>query len=95
MYQVQILGSNIFWLEASFDFNMCRDPTVGPAPISYFVWQKGYFHPFPLIEVTLSPLILISTVGILQWDLDWGSTVGILQWGSRLGIYSGDFTVGI
>ena len=25
----------------------CRDPS--PAPFTYFVWQKGYFHPFPLI----------------------------------------------
>ena len=24
-----------------------RDPTVGPAPFSYFVLQKGYFLPIP------------------------------------------------
>ena len=30
-----------------------------PAPFPYFVWQKGYFHPFPLTMGILFPLILI------------------------------------
>ena len=31
----------------------CRDPC--PIPFSYFVQQKGYFHPFPLIVGTFVP----------------------------------------
>ena len=27
---------------------ICCDPIVGPALFTYIVWQKGYFHPFPL-----------------------------------------------
>ena len=26
----------------------CRDHCHCPAPFTYSVWQKGYFHPFPL-----------------------------------------------
>ena len=35
----------------------CRDHC--PAPLSYFVWQKGYYNPFPLTVGILSPLIFI------------------------------------
>ena len=31
----------------------CRDPC--PTPFPYFDWQKGYFHPFPLIVGTFVP----------------------------------------
>ena len=35
----------------------CRD--YCPLLFSYFVWQKGYFHPFPHTVGILSPLIFI------------------------------------
>ena len=56
-------------LQIIFQFNMLqnlgRDNGDGqrplsdhcPAPFSYSVWQKGYFHPYPLTLGVLSPLI--------------------------------------
>ena len=39
----------------------CCDPTVGPAPFSYFVWQKGKFlQNSPLIMGISSPFIFIA-----------------------------------
>ena len=42
-----------------------RDPVVGPAPFTYFVWQRGIFHPFPLSVGILSPLKFIIMLLIL------------------------------
>ena len=35
----------------------CRDHCHCPAPFTYFVWQKGYFQPFPLTVGIQNPLV--------------------------------------
>ena len=45
------------WMDEWMD-GCCRDPVVGIAPFSYFVWQRGYFHPFPLTVGILIRLLL-------------------------------------
>ena len=39
----------------------CCDHCHCPAPYTYCVWQKGYFHPFPLIVGFQNPLIFLIT----------------------------------
>ena len=50
---------------SDFHQDMCSDPDVGPAPFTYFVWQKGSFHPFPLTVGILSSLNFIIMLLIL------------------------------
>ena len=43
------MGESPWWgFIEFFHYLTCRDHCHCPAPFTYFVWQKGYFHPFPL-----------------------------------------------
>ena len=45
---VEIYNTQLHLFGAPKRVSKCHDPVDGPAPFTYIVWQKGYFHPFPL-----------------------------------------------
>ena len=50
-----------------------------PAPFNYIVWQKGYFHPFPLTVGLFGLLVCIrGYTGLYYWFLLFGRPFGLL-----------------
>ena len=51
------------YLVSKYKFNiMCCDHCHCPASFTYFVWQKGFFHPFPLTVGIRSTLISLLSL---------------------------------